>query len=98
MVLAVDLSVRLGHCAAADAARLRALLGSIGLPISPANLLGGGDGTADRLVAHMAQDKKVRDGRVMFVLARGIGDAYLSLEVDLDDVRTLLDDDLSGRP
>ncbi len=98
MVLAFDLSVRLGHCAAADAARLRALLGSIGLPISPANLLGGGGGTADRLVAHMAQDKKVRDGRVMFVLARGIGDAYLSLEVDLDDVRTLLDDALTGRP
>ncbi len=98
MVLAFDLSVRLGHCAAADAARLRALLGSIGLPISPANLLGGGDGTADRLVAHMAQDKKVRDGRVMFVLARGIGDAYLSLEVDLDDVRALLDDALTGRP
>ena len=98
MVLAFDLSVRLGHCAAADAARLRALLGSIGLPISPADLLGGGDGAADRLVAHMAQDKKVRDGRVMFVLARGIGDAYLSLEVDLDDVRALLDDALTGRP
>ncbi len=98
MVLAFDLSVRLGHCAAADAARLRALLGAIGLPISPANLLGGDDGAADRLVAHMAQDKKVRDGRVMFVLARGIGDAYLSLEVDLDDVHTLLDDALTGRP
>ncbi len=98
MVLAFELSVRLGHCAPADAARVRALLGAIGLPTSPANLPGGGDGAADRLVAHMAQDKKVRDGRVMFVLARGIGDAYLSLEVDLDDVRALLDDALTGRP
>jgi 3-dehydroquinate synthase len=38
----------------------------------------------------MTRDKKVRDGRIVFVLARGIGDAFLSDAVDPAEVEALL--------
>jgi 3-dehydroquinate synthase len=52
---------------------------------------------ADGLIALMAQDKKVRDGRLAFVLARDIGAAFVTREVDLSVVRRLLGDELSLR-
>jgi 3-dehydroquinate synthetase len=48
----------------------------------------------DALVERMRQDKKVRQGKVKFVLARGIGDAFVAEDVDLAQVRALLDDTL----
>ena len=39
----------------------------------------------------MAADKKVKDGRIRFVLARGIGQAFIADDVALDAVRDLLD-------
>jgi 3-dehydroquinate synthase len=38
----------------------------------------------------MAQDKKVRDGRITFVLARGIGKAFVARDVDTEVVRAVL--------
>jgi len=93
MVLAFELSVRLGLCPAGDAARLREHLAAVGLPVRPAGLVGR-DGGA-RLVAHMAQDKKVADGRAAFVLARGIGRAFLSREVETETLRAFLDEALA---
>jgi 3-dehydroquinate synthase len=52
---------------------------------------------ADGLVALMGQDKKVRDGRLAFVLARDIGEAFVARDVDLDTVRDLLAEALAGR-
>jgi 3-dehydroquinate synthase len=40
----------------------------------------------------MGHDKKVQDGRVTFILARGIGKAFVARDVDLGDVERLLDD------
>lgn len=87
MVLAFDLSVRLGLCPAEDAARVRAHLGSVGLPITASAL---GDLDANVLLGHMAQDKKVKDGAITFVLVRGIGKAFLTQDVPLDEVTTVL--------
>ena len=86
MVLAFDLSVRLGLAPAADAARLRRHLQSVGLPVRPP----GDAWDLDRLLALMAQDKKVRDGRITFILARGIGKAFVAREVDGKAVRSVL--------
>ena len=44
----------------------------------------------ERLVAHMRRDKKMRDGRLNFVLARGIGQCFTSSEVPREDVVGLL--------
>ena len=38
----------------------------------------------------MEQDKKVRDGRIAFILARDIGAAFVARDVDLGVVRELL--------
>ena len=40
----------------------------------------------------MAHDKKVRQGRITFVLARGIGRAFVANDVPIEAVRTVLDD------
>ncbi len=89
MVLAFDLSVRLGLCPTEDAARVRRHLEKAGLPCG-FDALPAIRWSADALVAHMALDKKVRDGQTTFVLARGIGEALVSRDVGIDDVHQLL--------
>jgi 3-dehydroquinate synthase len=95
MVMAFDLSVRMGLCPAEDAARARAHLAAVGLPVTAAHL-GGGTWTAEKLLAHTAKDKKVKDGRVTFILARGIGKAFRCAEVALDDVKAVFAASLAG--
>ncbi len=86
MVLAFDLSARLGLCPPEDAHRVRRHLTEIGLPTAPPTAPGG----AAALIGHMRNDKKVTDGKVAFVLVRGIGKAFISDEVDLAEVEDLL--------
>jgi 3-dehydroquinate synthase len=52
---------------------------------------------AASLVALMGQDKKVRDGRLGFVLARDIGDAFVARDIDLDSVQSMLSGSLAAR-
>jgi len=89
MCLAFDLSVQLGLCPLEDADRVRRHLAMAGLPTGfeafPQRIW-----DPDRLIAHMRQDKKVSAGKISFVLARGIGQAFLHREVELEEVRKLL--------
>ena len=99
MVLAFALSARLGHCSGDDCARVRRHLGAMGLPVTIAEALGANaapDVTADVLIGHMAQDKKVQDGKVTFVLARAIGNAFLSRDVPADALHAVITDSLAG--
>lgn len=86
--LAFRLSARLGHCLPADAARVVAHVESVGLPaeLGMLNLRF----SAARLVEVMRRDKKVRDGRLHFVLARGIGEAFTTADVDPAEVLAVL--------
>ena len=52
---------------------------------------------ADALLALMAQDKKVRDGRLRFILARAIGESFVTDEVPPETVRKLLAEALEDR-
>jgi 3-dehydroquinate synthase len=52
---------------------------------------------AEALVTLMAQDKKVVDGRLRFILARGIGQAFVADDVPGDAVRTVLTEALRQR-
>jgi 3-dehydroquinate synthase len=45
----------------------------------------------------MGQDKKVVDGQLRFILARGIGDAFVTGDVPRDAVLTVLQDALDAR-
>jgi len=89
--LAFALSGRLGLCPPDDTARVLRHLEAVGLPTRLADLPSR-DWRADRLIEHMTHDKKVRHGRIVFVLARGIGRAFVADDVPLDAVRALLDD------
>ena len=74
-ILAFDLSVKLGFCAASTTKRVRSHFEFVGLPTALPSL----DGhvwRADRLLEHMSRDKKIRNGRQMLILARGIGKAF----------------------
>ena len=89
MALAFRLSVKLGLCPGQDCDRAIRHLSAAGLPSSIADIPGPRP-TADILIAHMSHDKKVKDGRVNFVLLRGIGEAFVTEDVPLDALRTVL--------
>jgi 3-dehydroquinate synthase len=94
-VMAFELSTRLGHCPADDTARVRRHLADVGLPTSAAAAgLHGFDN--DVLLSYMRQDKKVRDGRLTFVLAHGIGRAFISRDVQAASVAAMLERELAA--
>lgn len=96
MVMAFDLSVRLGLCPTGDAARVRAHFESVGLPVTAPKTGRGAGLTAEKLLAHMSQDKKVKDGDVTFVLVRGIGQAFLESGVPKDKIIQTLEQGLAA--
>jgi shikimate kinase/3-dehydroquinate synthase len=91
MGLAFRLSARLGHCAAEDAARVVSHIAAIGMPAELRTL--NRRFSAAALIGHMRRDKKVRDGALKFVLARGIGQAFTSGDVPVEAVTELLRDE-----
>ena len=52
--------------------------------------------SAATLIGHMRRDKKVRDGALKFVLARGIGQAFTAGDVPAEAVTDLLRDEGCG--
>ncbi len=90
MIMALELSAALGLFASDDVERVRRHFTAVGLPTAvPARP--GERWETGRLLAHMAHDKKVRNGRVTFILSRGIGDAFVAADVDLADVAPVID-------
>jgi len=81
MALAFRFSAAQGLCPTQDARRATAAIAAAGLPTTLAEVAGH-PFDAQRLVAHMAQDKKAQDGRLTFILARGLGEAFVAEGVD----------------
>lgn len=94
--LAFELSSRLGICSQEDPSRVRAHLSAMGMKVDLDDIPGDLPG-AEALLAFMAQDKKVVDGQLRFILARGIGQAFVATDVPGDAVLRLLQDALAGR-
>jgi 3-dehydroquinate synthase len=85
MTLAAELSAELGMIAPADAARVSAHLAAAGLPTRLQDIAGfaqEGVGNADSLMALMAQDKKVKRGRLTFILLKALGQAVITSDVE----------------
>jgi 3-dehydroquinate synthase len=100
MVLAAELSTQLGMIAEADAARLKHHLADVGLPIGLQDIAGfaqEGLADADALMALMAQDKKVKRGRLTFILLKAIGNAVIAPDVEPALVRDFLQARLGRR-
>ena len=90
MVMAFELSARLGLCPAEDAARVARHLAAVGLPTTLEDA-GRRQWRVESLLSHMLHDKKVQGGRITFVLARGIGQAFVTNEVAVEEVERLLE-------
>ena len=58
----------------------------MGLP-TRISAIPGGKADADELVRLMGQDKKVREGRLTFIFARDIGQAFITRDVEPEKVR-----------
>jgi 3-dehydroquinate synthase len=93
-VLAFEFSARKGLIGNAEAARVRAHLAAVGLPTHVKEVAGGVP-SVDALMDLIAQDKKVKRGRLTFILARGIGQAFVANDVDPGEVRDFLSDKLA---
>jgi len=93
--LAYELSARLGLCSQECPSRVRAHLKSMGMKTDLKDIPGDLPG-AEALLDLMGQDKKVVAGTLNFVLARGIGDAFVTSDVPRDVVLGVLQDGLNG--
>ena len=94
MVLAHEFSARANLASPDDAARVAAHLAAVGLPTKISDIPGD-VGTADELMRAIFQDKKVKRGRLTFILTHGIGEAFVADDVVPDQVRDFLADKLA---
>uniref|UniRef100_UPI003B3B5B7D 3-dehydroquinate synthase family protein n=1 Tax=Rhodopseudomonas sp. TaxID=1078 RepID=UPI003B3B5B7D len=93
MVLAAQFSAARGMMPEADAVRLQRHLADVGLPTRLQDIAGfqqEGLADADALMTLMTQDKKVKRGKLTFILMQGIGRAIIANDVDPAPVRDFL--------
>ena len=93
MALAARYSARRGEMSTVEADRVAAVLRASGLPdgLKACGITMASGASGRGLAEHMLHDKKVSAGVLPFLLMRGIGETYLSRDVDLDDVVTFLE-------
>ena len=85
MVMAADLSQRMGWISEEDVTRIKQLLIAAGLPISVPQGM-----TAEQFMTLMSVDKKVQDGHIRLVLLHGIGQAVMSDDYSADKLAETL--------
>ncbi|MBR0858643.1 3-dehydroquinate synthase [Bradyrhizobium liaoningense] len=98
MTLAAQFSARLGMIGEADAARVERHLVEAGLPTRLQDIAGfaqEGLADADALMTLMAQDKKVKRGKLTFILLEAVGRAVIARDVEPAPVRDFLKAKLS---
>lgn len=89
MCLAFRLSEELGLIPLGTAERVTHHLNDVGLPTRIGQIAGPRPEPSD-LMRLMAQDKKVRAGRLTFILVRGIGEAFVSRDVSEENLMSFL--------
>ena len=87
---AFTFSAEQGLCPRADAERVERHLDAVGLPSRIAQIPGEKP-TPERLLQLMAQDKKVKGGKLALVLTHGIGQAFLQRDVPMDRLRAFIE-------
>jgi 3-dehydroquinate synthase len=100
MVLAAEFSASLGMIGESEAARIKRHLAEVGLPTHLQDIAGftqEGLPDADALMALMAQDKKVRRGKLTFILLEAVGRAVIAKDVDPSRVRDFLQAKLKSK-
>ncbi len=100
MVLAAEFSASLGMIGESDAARVKRHLADVGLPTHLQDIAGfaqEGLADADALMDLIAQDKKVRRGKLTFILLEAVGRAVIAKDVDPSRVRDFLQAKLNSK-
>jgi len=90
MCLAFKLSEELGFCPPQTAASVAAHIKRAGLPSSISEIDAVTAADASQLVRLMWQDKKVRDGQLTFIMARNIGQAFVTRDIKHEQVQEFL--------
>ena len=86
IVMAADLSKRLGWLDSNDATRIREVLEeNFGLPVVPPSGI-----TLERYFELMSSDKKVEQGKIRFILLKGIGQAVIEGDVERELIEITL--------
>jgi 3-dehydroquinate synthetase len=96
MALAFAFSAKRGLLPRSQGERVERHLAAVGLPIHLSSIPGGLP-DADRLMELIAQDKKVKRGKLTFILARGIGESFIAPDVDAAEVHAFLVEKLAER-
>ncbi len=98
MRLAFDLSAQLGLCPKEAPQRVRRHYEAVGLPIALSQIANARRFTPEALLRHMGKDKKVRDGKITLILARDIGDAFISRAVEAATIEAFLAAETGAKP
>ncbi|MCM2293499.1 3-dehydroquinate synthase [Allorhizobium sp. BGMRC 0089] len=93
MVLAHDFSARLNLASPDDARRVERHLREVGLPTSIRDIPGDMPGV-ETLMAAIGQDKKVKSGKLTFILTHGIGQSFVADDVPSAEVQSFLSEKL----
>ena len=93
MVLAHEFSTRLNHASRDDADRVRKHLKEVGLPVTIGEIPGEMP-PAEQLMETIAQDKKVKSGKLTFILTRGVGQSFIADDVPASEVISFLKEKL----
>ncbi|MDA9910290.1 3-dehydroquinate synthase [Amylibacter sp.] len=91
--LAFETSMRLGLCPQETPSRVRAHLIKMGMKVSLSDIPGTLP-NSEELIRLMQQDKKAVDGKIAFIMAKEIGNAFILPDIDLDIVKNVLNDAL----
>ena len=91
MAQAFRFSEETGLAPRGTAATVEGHLKGVGLPTRVADIPGSDRPTAADLIRLMGQDKKVRQGRLTFILARDIGEAFISRDVEMGQLTAFME-------
>lgn len=94
--LAFETSARLGYCSQEEPSRVRAHLRDMGMKVDLADIPGDLP-DSEALIELMGQDKKVVRGQLRFIMAHGIGEAFVTSDVPRPILRKVLAEALEGR-
>lgn len=97
MVLAANLSVRMGLLDENEAGRIKTHLSSVGLPVKIADIVPALTQSPEELMAYLKHDKKMTEKGLVFILLRGIGKAFICRDADMSDVFRVIEQSYQGK-
>lgn len=96
MMMALDLSVKMGLCSQEEPSRVEAHLKQCGMKTKVSDIVPQITQRAEELVDLMAGDKKAIGDKIGFILMRGIGQAFQTYDVQREDVISIVQTSLDS--